>query len=73
MDFVSDQIANGHKFRILTIVDTFTREYSATDVGIRLHLVNVVATLTRLCQERGSPKRFHCDNSSEIAGLMTYL
>lgn len=73
MDFVADQLATGNKFRVLTVVDTFTRECLATDIGARLRSENVVATLTRLCRERGAPKRIHCDNGSEFAGQMTDL
>lgn len=73
MDFVADQLANGQKFRILTVVDTFTRECLAADIGIRLRSENVVATLTRLCKTRGIPKRIHCDNGSEFAGQITDL
>lgn len=73
MDFVADQLANGQKFRILTVVDTFTRECLAADIGIRLRSENVVATLTRLCKTRGVPQRIHCDNPSEFAGQITDL
>ena len=73
MDFVSDQLTTGSKFRILTVVDTFTRECLAADIGSRLRSENVVSTLTRLCRTRGTPKRIHCDNGSEFAGQMTDL
>lgn len=73
MDFVSDQLTTGSKFRILTVVDTFTRECLAEDIGSCLRSENVVSTLTRLCRVRGTPKRIHCDNGSEFAGQMTDL
>ncbi|MFY8274004.1 DDE-type integrase/transposase/recombinase [Pseudoalteromonas sp. SSDWG2] len=73
MDFVSDQLTTGSKFRILTVVDTFTRECLAADICSRLRSENVVATLTRLCRKRGAPKRIHCDNGSEFSGQMTDL
>ena len=73
MDFVSDQLASGNKFRILTIVDTYTRECLAADIGVSMRSENVVSTLTRLCRLRGAPKRIHCDNGSEFAGQMTDL
>lgn len=73
MDFVADQLSTGNKFRILTVVDTYTRECLAADIGVRLRSENVVATLTRLCRERGAPQRIHCDNGSEFAGQMTDL
>lgn len=73
MDFVSDQLQDGTKLRILTIVDTFTRECLAADVGYRMRSENVVNALTRITAERGKPKRIYCDNGREFAGRMTDL
>ncbi|WP_173920924.1 DDE-type integrase/transposase/recombinase [Pseudidiomarina piscicola] len=61
LDFIVDQLATGNKFRMLTVVDTYTRGCLAADGGARLRSENVVATLTRLCRERGVPKHIHCD------------
>lgn len=36
LDFVSDQLANGVRFRALTVVHVFTREALAIEVGERL-------------------------------------
>ena len=33
MDFVSDALANGRRIRVLTVIDDFTRESLATEVG----------------------------------------
>jgi putative transposase len=33
LDFVADQLANGQRFRALTVVDVFTRESVAIEVG----------------------------------------
>lgn len=67
MDFVADQLHGGSKLRILTIVDTFTRECLATTVGQRLNGSDVVDTLSNLVSQRGKPNRIHCDNVSEFA------
>ena len=48
MDFVADQLANGMKFRTLTIVDVFSKEALAIEVGQRLRSEHVVAALNRL-------------------------
>jgi putative transposase len=42
MDLVADQLSTGNKFRILTVVDTYTREHLAAYVGMRLRSKNVV-------------------------------
>jgi putative transposase len=38
MDFVADQLANGKRFRSLTIVDIYTRECLAIESGQRLRV-----------------------------------
>lgn len=66
MDFVADQLADGRRFRALTVIDLFTRECLAIDVGHGLSGRDVVATLERLRFERGLPQRIYCDNGSEF-------
>ncbi|MCG8429007.1 MAG: DDE-type integrase/transposase/recombinase, partial [Chromatiales bacterium] len=61
MDFVSDQLHDGRKLRVLTVVDTYTRECLATEVGQRLNSTNVVAVLSRIVAARGKPHRIFCD------------
>jgi putative transposase len=62
MDFVADQLANGMKFRALTIVDVFSKEALAIEVGQRLRSEHVVATLNRLTAQRSAPKYLFVDN-----------
>jgi len=62
MDFVSDQLGDSRKIRSLTVVDIFTRESLAIEVGQSLKGEDVVRTLSRLQQQRGVPKVLFCDN-----------
>ncbi len=73
MDFVSDQLVNGIKFRALTIVDVFTREALAIVVGRSLRAQHVVNTLNRLCAQRTAPRVVFADNGSEFSGRMMDL
>ena len=73
MDVVSDQLVNGNRIRILTNVDTFTRECLAAFVGARLRAENVMQTLTHICSKWAKPNCIHYDNGSEFAGQMTDL
>jgi putative transposase len=66
MDFVADQLADDRRFRALTVLDIFTRECLAIDVGQGLSGRDVVATLERLRFERGLPQRIYCDNGTEF-------
>lgn len=48
MDFVSDQLTNGERFRALTIVDVFTRESLAIEVGRCLRADHVIDAMVRI-------------------------
>jgi putative transposase len=70
MDFVADQFGDGGKFRILTVVDVFTRQALAVEAGLRLKGENVVAVLNRLVTLHGAPKYVFVDNGSEFTGRL---
>lgn len=73
MDFVADQLANGTRFRALTVVDVFTREALAIEVGQRLKGEDVVATLDRVVASGRKPRYLFVDNGSEFSGRMLDL
>jgi putative transposase len=62
LDFVSDTLGDGRRFRILCIVDDFSRECLATVVDTSLSGVRVVRELEQLTLERGKPKIIVSDN-----------
>ena len=66
MDFVADALFDGRKLRMLTVVDCYTRECLAIDVGQSLKGEDVVNTLNRICTERGLPQTIKTDNGSEF-------
>lgn len=67
MDFVSDQLFDGRKFRALTLVDNYSRECLFIRVGQSLKGADVVAALAQLERQRGIvPKRLQTDNGSEF-------
>jgi putative transposase len=73
LDFVADQLANGTRFRALTVVDVFTREALAIEVGQRLAGEHVVAVLNRLVAQRRAPRYLFVDNGSEFSGRLLDL
>lgn len=73
LDFVADQLANGQRFRALTVVDVYTREALAIEVGQRLRGEDVVAVLNRLVARRKAPKFLFVDNGSEFSGRLVDL
>jgi len=66
MDFVADQLADGRRFRALPVLDLFTRECLAIDIGQGLSGRDVVTALERLRFDRGLPQRIYCDNGTEF-------
>lgn len=70
MDFVADQLVDGTRIRILTIVDVFTREALAAEVGHRLRGEDVVRVCNQLVASRGAPVRIFVDNGSEFSGKL---
>jgi putative transposase len=67
MDFVTDSIVTGRRFRALAIVDDFSRECPAIEVDTSLGGVRVVSVLERLAQTRGLPEVITTDNGPEFA------
>ena len=62
LDFVSDTLSDGRRFRILAIVDDFSRECLTMVVDTSLGGVRVVRELERLALERGTPQIIVSDN-----------
>ena len=66
MDFVADNLFDGRKLRMLTVVDLFTRECLAIDVGQSLKGEDVVRVLNGITEQRGLPQTIKTDNGSEF-------
>jgi len=68
MDFISDALSEGRKFRSLNIVDDFSRECLAAEVDTSLTGTRVVGVLERLRERRGLPQILVTDHGPEFAG-----
>jgi putative transposase len=68
LDFVSDQLTDGRRFRILAIVDDCTRECLTLAADTSLSGTRVARELDRLMIERCKPKMIVSDNGSELTG-----
>lgn len=68
MDFVSDRLADGRWFRILTVVDQYTRECLCTYADRSQTGEKVVTQMKRLVAMRGLPESITTDNGGEFAG-----
>jgi putative transposase len=68
MDFATDTIVTGRRFRALAVIDDYSRECPAIEVDTSLGGVRVVDVLDRLADTRGLPEVITLDNGPEFAG-----
>lgn len=68
LDFTSDALANGRKFRTANLKNDCTRECSAIDVDFSLPGERVVELLNRVARERGHPDILVVDKGPELRG-----
>ena len=66
-DFVEDRTRDGRRFRMLNVVDEFTRECLAIRVGRKLKATDVIDVLADLFILRGTPGHIRSDNGPEFA------
>jgi putative transposase len=66
LDFVMDTLSDGRRYRILCIVDDFSRECLAAVVDTSLGGMRVVRELERLVSERATPEVIVSDNGTEL-------
>jgi putative transposase len=69
LDFVSDCFTDGRRFRILAIVDDFTRESLALIPDTSLSGARVARELDALIARRGRPKGCVSDNGTELTSM----
>jgi putative transposase len=68
-DFVQDRTHDGRSFKMLTVIDEYTRECLAIEVGRRLRSDDVLHRLAELFTDRGPPDHIRSDNGSEFTAM----
>jgi putative transposase len=69
LDFLSDAFADGRRFRILAIVDDFTREWLALVADTSLPGLRVARELDAVIARRDRPAMIVSDNGTELTSL----
>jgi putative transposase len=73
MDFVSDQLANGRRFRVLNVVDDHTRECVLNIVDFSISGERVARALDEMREKRGLPTQIVMDNGPEFTSKAMFL
>lgn len=73
MDFVSDQLANGRRFRVLNVVDDYSRECIGQIVDSSISGGYVTRFLDQIVERRGRPKAIVCDNGPEFTSKAMFF
>ena len=68
MDFVSDSLVTGRRFRLLTVLDDYSRECLAIEVDTSIGGARVVQVLERIIEARGQVEVITVDNGPEFSG-----
>lgn len=66
LDFMSDALYVGRRFRMLNVLDEGVREVLNIEVDTSLTGKHVIRVVERIAQWRGMPKAIRCDNGPEL-------
>ena len=66
MDFVSDTLESGRKFRVLNILDDFDRSAVAQEISMSMPSERVIRILEKVIWIKGKPDNIRCDNGPEF-------
>ena len=66
MDFVHDAAESGRKFRVLSVIDVYTRECLVLEVDTGFPGPRMTRVLETIVAERGAPEAMRCDNGPEF-------
>lgn len=72
MDFMSDQLSNGRRFRLFNVIDDFTKQCHGSVVDFSLGGLRVARELSRLLDLHGRPEFIVCDNGTEFTSLALF-
>lgn len=73
MDFVSDQLSNGRRFRVLNVKDDYSKELVGQLVAYSIGGHQVARLLDQLIEQRSRPDQITCDNGTEFTSKAMFF
>lgn len=73
MDFISGQLSSGRRFRVLNLVDDFSREMVGQLVWVSISVRQVARFLSQLIELLGKPKKVICDKVTEFTSKAMFF
>lgn len=69
VDFMSDSLHSGQRFRTFNVLDDFSREVLAIEVDTSLPAARIIRVLDRIASWRGYPAKLRMDNGPELVSV----
>lgn len=69
VDFMSDCLYDGRRFRTFNVLDDFNREVLAIEIDLNLPAPRIIRVLDRIALSRGYPEKLRCDNGPELVSI----
>jgi len=66
MDFMSDSLSRGSRYRILTVIDNYSRFSPGIEVSFSIPSQRIISCLENMASEHGYPERIRLDNGPEF-------
>ena len=66
IDFMSDSLVDGRRYRLFNVIDDFNRESLAIEIDTSLPCLRVIRVLEKLIMQKGKPDNIRCDNGPEF-------
>ena len=70
IDFMTDCLQTGRRFRTFNVLDDFNREGLGIEIDVSLASARIVQALDRIAERRGYPNALRCDNGPELRSVV---
>ncbi len=69
VDFMSDALVDGRRFRAFNVLDDHNREALAIEIDLNLPALRIIRVLDHVAEQRGYPRKLRCDNGPGLISI----